>query len=222
MRSAIGLMAKAPVVGQVKTRLCPPMSPGQALAAAVAMLRDAAEQADATGADVWCVHTGHPSLVAPHLPPETSLLRQRGDGLAERLAAAQHDLHAAGYDRVLLVGGDCPTVDTSYLMGALEALSDHAVVLGPAADGGYTLIASTKPTPALFAVTMSTTGVLEDTVARAEAEGLGIHLLEARGDLDTVEDLLLALRSGWLAAAPRTAAVATGLADGRSPEPEPR
>jgi len=222
MRSAIGLMAKAPVVGGVKTRLCPPMRPDQARDAAVAMLQDAAEQARATGADVWCVHTGDPALLTPHLPPGTSLLLQRGEGLAERLAAAQRDLHAAGYDRVLLVGGDCPTVDTTYLAAGLDALADHGVVIGPAADGGYTLIASTRPTPSLFTITMSTDRVLDDTIARAEGAGLRVHLLGPRGDLDTVEDLLLALDAGWLAGAPRTARLAAELAIQQDPVAEHR
>ncbi len=213
MRSAIGLMAKAPIAGQVKTRLCPPLQPEAARQAAIGMLHDAAEQARATGADLWCVHTGDPALLAPHLPEGAALLSQRGEGLAERLAAAQQDLHAAGYDRVLLVGGDCPTADAAYLSTGLASLTHHDVVLGPSVDGGYTLVGSSRPTPTLFDVTMSTTRVLQHTVARAERDGMTIHLLDRRGDLDTVDDLIGALDSGWLATAPLTAALAAQLAE---------
>lgn len=211
MRVAVGLMAKAPVSGEVKTRLCPPLHPDEARDAAVAMLQDAAAHAVASGAEVWCVHTGDPSLLTPHLPPETSLLLQRGSGLAQRLDAAQQDLHTAGYDRVLLVGGDCPTLDAAYLRAAIDALEHVEVVLGPAVDGGYTVIGSAIPTPTLFEVAMSTSQVLDETVAQAAAAGFRVQLLDERGDVDTVDDLEAALRSGWLDTAPRTAALATSL-----------
>lgn len=211
MKAAIGLMAKAPINGQVKTRLCPPLQPHEAREAAISMLRDGAEAAGATDADLWCVHTGDPALLTPHLPTGTSLLLQRGAGLAERLANAQRELHDAGYDRVLLVAGDAPTVDTDYLDAGLAALRDHEVVLGPAADGGYTLIGSSRPTPSLFAITMSTDAVLDDTIAQAVEARLRVHLLDERGDLDTLQDLAVALEAGWLSHAPRTLRLANDI-----------
>lgn len=83
----------------------------------------------------------------------------------------------------------------------------------PSTGGGYTLVGSSRPTPTLFDVTMSTTRVLQHTAARAERDGMGVHLLDRRGDLDTVDDLIIALDSGWLATAPLTAALADQLAD---------
>ena len=156
MRAAIGLMAKAPIDGQVRTRLCPPLEPHEACAAAMSMLRDGADAQGAIGADPWCVHT----------------------------------------------------LDTDYLAAAIAALVDHEVVLGPAVDGGYSLIGSSRPTPTLFAVTMSTDAVLEDTIARAAA-GLRVRLLAERGDLDTLQDLVIAMDAGWLAHAPRTLRLVT-------------
>lgn len=211
MKSAIGLIAKAPIDGEVKTRLCPPLEPHEAREVAISMLRDGADAAGATDADLWCVHTGDPALLTLHLPSGTSLLLQRGAGLAERLANAQRELHDVGYDRVLLVAGDAPTVDTDYLDAGLAALVDHEVVLGPAVDGGYTLIGSSRPTPTLFAVTMSTDAVLDDTIAQAVAADLRVCLLAERGDLDTLQDLVIAMDAGWLAHAPRTLRLVTDI-----------
>lgn len=204
MRVAVGVMAKAPVVGEVKTRLTPPLTAEEATSVAVAMLRDVAGHAAATGADVWGVHTGDGERVACHLPPGARLMPQRGRDLGPRLAAAQRDLHEAGYERVLLVGADCPTLDTAYLDRALEVLGHASVVLGPAADGGYTLIGSTHPVPRLFEVTMSTASVLDDTLARAWEVGVDPAVLEPRDDLDTADDLVRAWEGGWLAHAPQT------------------
>jgi uncharacterized protein len=207
----VGIMAKAPLAGAVKTRLCPPLTAEEARDAAVAMLRDCADATSRTTADLWCVHTGAAGDLAPHLPAGSCLLLQRGDGLAERLAAAQDDLHGEGYHGVILVGADCPTLDADYLRDAVRALDDHEVVLGPATDGGYTLIGSRQPTPELFEVRMSTSQVLQETVARAHEAGHTPHLLAPRSDLDTVGDVLDALEAGWLDQAPRTRALADRL-----------
>jgi hypothetical protein len=86
-----------------------------------------------------------------------------------------------------------------------------AFVLGPATDGGYTLIGSRQPTPELFEVRMSTSQVLQETVARAHEAGHTPHLLAPRSDLDTVGDVLDALEAGWLDQAPRTRALADRL-----------
>lgn len=216
MTAAIGVMAKAPVAGEVKTRLCPPLTPQQAREAAVAMLADSAQTVAAVDAAAWCVHTGDPALLRAHLPAGTALLAQRGAGLAERLAAAQADLHARGHDRVLLIGGDCPTLDRDDLVAALAVLDDHDVVLAPAVDGGYTAVGTRRPCAALFAVEMSTDRVLDETVARARAAGLSVGVTAVRGDLDTAEDLVAALDAGWLRHAPRTAAWARRVRAGTS------
>ncbi len=208
MSAAIGIMAKAPVLGEVKTRLCPPLTPAEARDAAVAMLTDCATTIETLDATLCCVHTGDPALLRVHLPAGTALLPQRGTGLGERLAAAQADLHARGHDRVLLIGGDCPTLDRAHLAAALALLDDHDVVLAPAVDGGYTAIGSRRPDAALFAVQMSTDRVLEETLAAARAASRSVAVTAVRGDLDTADDLVAALEAGWLDHAPHTATVA--------------
>ncbi len=202
-RCAVVLIAKAPVAGQVKTRLCPPLSGAQAAAMATALLCDAADAAAATGVDTWCAYHGDETVVRRLLGDAVGLLPQRGVDLAQRLAAAQADVFAKGYERAVLYGADCPTVGTADLCSALRSLDHADVVLGPAADGGYTLLAASRPTPQLFdGVVMSTERVLADTLARTG--GIRVALLRTRHDLDTVADLLAALNEGQLDDAPRT------------------
>jgi rSAM/selenodomain-associated transferase 1 len=212
--TAVALIAKSPVAGQVKTRMQPPLSPGEAADLACRLLLDAHDQAAATGADVWCSYTGPAGPLRGLLPATTRLLEQRGADLAARLAAAQADLFAAGYRAVMLFGADCPTVGAAELVRAFDLLrrDPDRVVLGPAADGGYTLLAATRPTSHLFdGVEMSTTRVLADTLARAGAAGTPVTLLAPRHDLDTAADLVAALEAGQLAEAWRTRALAERL-----------
>jgi uncharacterized protein len=213
-RVAIGLIAKAPLAGAVKTRLCPPLSLAGAAALAAGLLLDAHDAARRTGHDVWCVYAGPVGPLRRLLPCGTHLLAQDGDDLAARLAGAQRDLHGHdhAYDRVLLVGADCPTVDTALLRTAIASLDDADLVLGPAADGGYTLIGSTRPIPAFFAgVRMGTAAALRDTLAAAAAADLRVAEVEQRHDLDTIGDLRAALDAGQLAGAPRTRRAAARL-----------
>jgi uncharacterized protein len=208
VRTAVGLVTKVPEAGRVKTRLCPPLTPLEAAEAAAAMLTDTLASAASSGADAWCVYDGDERLLARCLRLPVPLLRQTSGGFAARLAAAQADLFALGYERVLLVGADCPTVSGSYIRQAIDALVDVDLVLGPAVDGGYTLIGTNAPSPTLFdGVPMSTDRVLTDTFERAVQQRLRVRMLAWRYDLDTVADLVEAQASGQLAHAPATLAV---------------
>jgi glycosyltransferase A (GT-A) superfamily protein (DUF2064 family) len=89
------------------------------------------------------------------------------------------------------------------------------VVLGPALDGGYYLVAAKAALPELFAgVPMGTGAVLAETIARAARRGRSVGLLPPLRDLDRVEDLATALTTGALDGAPATLAVATELLTG--------
>lgn len=144
----------------------------------------------AAGVPVWCVGTGDRATLERALPVPLPMLEQRGSGLAERLAAAQADLFGCGYGRVLLLAADCPIVGPGYLAAAIARLDDAEVVLGRAADGGYSLIATRSPTPELFdGVPMSTGHTLDATIAAARHAGLDTVVLPSRRDLDTPGDL---------------------------------
>ncbi|HSJ45630.1 MAG TPA: TIGR04282 family arsenosugar biosynthesis glycosyltransferase [Euzebyales bacterium] len=210
--TAIAVVAKAPVPGPVKTRMQPGLSADLAADLAAAMLADVTTAARATDATVWWSYAGDRAVLDALRPAGVRLLAQVGDGLGERLAHAHRTLHGAAAGRVLLVGADCPTVDADVLRAALARLDDHDVVLGPAGDGGYTLLGTGTCAPSLLsAVPMSTAHTGADTLAQAERLGLRTAVLDARPDLDTVDDLRTALDGGWLDAAPRTRALATSI-----------
>lgn len=216
--AAIVVAAKAPVPGAVKTRMLPALTPRQAADLAAAMLADVTTAARRTGARVWWSYAGDRAVLDALRPDDVRMLAQVGDGLGQRLAHAHTTVHGGGSGRVVLVGADCPTVDTDVLRHAVTALDTADVVLGPALDGGYTLLGTRVRAPSLFtAVPMSTADTGAATLREARRLGLVAEVVAARPDLDTVDDLRSALAGGWLEAAPRTRALVTHLLDGVRP-----
>jgi rSAM/selenodomain-associated transferase 1 len=117
-------------------------------------------------------------------------IAQRGSSLGERLEAAFDDAFRRRARRVAIVGSDIPGLSREHVSDALHALDDHDVVIGPAHDGGYYLVALAAPAPPLFrGIPWSTRSVLTATVERAATLGLGVRLLEALPDVDTLEDV---------------------------------
>ncbi|HLM49861.1 MAG TPA: DUF2064 domain-containing protein [Solirubrobacteraceae bacterium] len=183
--AALVVLAKAPVPGNVKTRLSPPCTPEQAADLAAAALADTLDAVLATpAARRVIVLDGDPG---PWLPPGLEVLSQRGDGLAERLAAAFAD--AAG--PTLAVGMDTPQVTPELLLQGLRALDGADAAIGLAADGGFWAIGLRRPDPDVFhRVPMSNehTGVAQ--VARLGALGLSRATLPSLRDVDTFADAL--------------------------------
>ena len=149
--------------------------------------------------------------------PGVSLRAQGAGELGERLADAFVRAFGRGATRVAIVGSDSPGVTRDTVLRALGALGEADVVLGPAEDGGYYLIALRAPRPELVrGIDWSTPAVMRQTLERATAARLVVRQLEPLRDVDTLADL----RGEWpslearLAARPelrRTLARALGL-----------
>src|SRR5262249_30145401 len=116
---------------------------------------------------------------------------QRGADLGERLVGAIADTFREGPAPVLGIGADAPHVPPDAITEAARDVGEAAdVALGPAADGGYSLIGVAHPQPGLFAgIPWSTAGVLAATRTRAAAFGLRVHLLPPCFDVDGPDDL---------------------------------
>jgi len=183
--AALVVMAKAPVAGRCKTRLCPPLDLAQAAALAEAALADTLQAVAWTPAlRRVLVLDGVPGS---WLPAGFELIAQRGTGLAERLRNAVRDVGGA----LLVVGMDTPQLTRALLAGALERLAEPATdaVLGPAADGGYWAIGLANADPAVFdGVAMSTDATGAAQRARLEDLRLRTATLETLRDVDTFED----------------------------------
>lgn len=189
--STLVVIAKAPRVGHVKTRLCPPCTPGQAAALAEAALADTLAAVAATPCDRRLLALeGEPG---PWLPEGIEVVTQRGEGLAGRLAAAFED--AGG--PALLVGMDTPQLTPGRLRQALALLGQPGVdaVLGPAPDGGYWAIGLRRPDPEAFrGVPMSVVGTGVAQRARLVRLGLRVAGLPSLRDVDTIADAFAVAR----------------------------
>ncbi|HMF82970.1 MAG TPA: TIGR04282 family arsenosugar biosynthesis glycosyltransferase [Acidimicrobiia bacterium] len=181
------VLAKAPVPGRVKTRLCPPCDPEQAAVLAEAALVDTLHAVAATPCTRRViVLDGAPG---PWLPPGFQVLPQRGDGLDERLGHAFDDVGTGG----LLIGMDTPQVTPARLAASLRALETPRVdaVLGPAADGGWWSIGLRAPDAAVFVgVPMSTSRTGAAQHARLRSLGLRVARLPELRDVDDFDDAL--------------------------------
>lgn len=226
-RCAVAIMAKAPRLGDVKTRLVPPLTAAEAAALGAAFLRDIAENILAAAATspieayVAFSPVGSEEVFAPLLPPGVRLLPPRRSGLAASLLDAAQDLLAAGYGAVCLVNADSPTLPTSVLVDAARRLlvPGERLVLGPASDGGYYLIGLKRAHRRLFEeIAWSTERVFAQTLERAAELGLEVATMPLWYDVDDaaslrrlIAELHTANAGGY--AAPHTSAMLRRLAD---------
>jgi rSAM/selenodomain-associated transferase 1 len=196
---ALVIFAKAPIPGQVKTRLCPPLTQDEAATLHGSFVLDTLERTKTAIAKfrlpaarvLACApsstHVFFKIMAERH---GVRLLDQEGADLGVRMHAAFASLFAQGFKRVVLVGTDVPSLPLTHYRQAFEALDTHDLVLGPAEDGGYYLIALTRPAPELFHdIPWSSDRVLAATHDRAGEAGLRAVLLPVWRDVDTIDDL---------------------------------
>lgn len=182
------VIAKSPVSGRSKTRLCPPCTPSQAADLAEAALVDTLDAVLATpDTKPVLVLDGEPG---PWLPDGIAVIAQRGDGLDERIAAAFEDAGAPAF----LVGMDTPQLTPSHLSDAVSRLSQPGVdvVLGAAEDGGWWGIGLRASDPRIFiGVPMSTARTVDAQRLRLVELGLDVVELPVLRDVDVFDDAVV-------------------------------
>ena len=195
---ALGVMAKAPLVGEVKTRLVPPLTKQEAAELNVCFIRDMAaniasvSETEAASSLVVYTPIGSESTFDGVLPEGFKLLVQRGISLGERLYNATDDLLRQGYGAVCLINSDSPTLPRWLLIRAIELLASDGdrVVLGAAEDGGYYLIGLKHAHRDLFSeIAWSTSDVLACTRQRAAGIDLPVEILPPWYDVDDADTL---------------------------------
>ena len=203
------VMAKAPVPGRVKTRLCPLCTPVEAAALAEAALADTLDAVAACGADRRVVALeGTPG---DWLPEGFEVIPQSSGRFDRRLG----DAWAATGGPGVQIGMDTPQVTPGLLDGALATLDAADAALGHAEDGGWWAIALRRPSRGVFTgIAMSTSRTGRDQESRLRSLGLDVAMLPTLVDLDTVADLAAVTESGT---AIRTASLARTL--GMTPAP---
>jgi uncharacterized protein len=181
--AAVIVIAKAPVPGRCKTRLCPPCTPHQAAQLADAALRDTLRAVDASRATRRVVALE--GTAGDWLPTDFEVIPQRGPSLDMRIAAAFMDVG----QRALLVGMDTPQLTPEILDDALTTLVGADAVLGHTFDGGFWAVGLEEPCATAFVgVPMSTTMTGVAQQQRLESLGLQVGNLPLMRDVDYISD----------------------------------
>lgn len=197
--TALVIFAKAPIPGQVKTRLCPPLTPDEAATLHGSFVLDLLERTKAAVGrftlplDRYLACAPSSAHVFFKILEERQgvrLIDQVGEDLGTRMRQVFETLFARGYHHVVMVGTDVPSLPLEQYRDAVSLLQAHDLVLGPALDGGYYLIGLNRPMPELFAgIPWSTGQVLSLTQEKAGALGLTVALTAPWRDVDTIDDL---------------------------------
>lgn len=216
MDAALLVFAKVPRPGRVKTRLTPVLSPAEAARLYTAFLRDTIRQVRQLEVDVRLyLAPPLPEGGVDALPTDVRLYEQRGDGLGERMRRAVRETLDDGYDQVVLLGSDHPTLPVSFLREAFGALEEPAsICVGPTEDGGFYLLGTNAVYPQLFEeMSYSHSEVFDDTLARAGRTDAGLAVLPPWYDVDRPADLrrMLSDLDEGTAEAPNTRRIADQL-----------
>jgi uncharacterized protein len=197
LEMGIGLMARAPQAGRVKTRLGADIGIDKATAiyrdllhhVSTEIIKDTKEQCGAGVSFYWFVD---PEESIPALSKQyggfAGFLAQCEGDLGERMEHALETL-LQRYEYAALIGADIPDISAGHISEALAALQRNDVVLGPTFDGGYYLIGVRAAHKELFSgIPWSAPNTLEKTISACESANLDYFLLETLGDLDSLDD----------------------------------
>jgi rSAM/selenodomain-associated transferase 1 len=184
------IFVRAPVTGQVKSRLAAVLGAEEACAAYRTMVGELVSNLSSLrGVELRFTPAGAEALVSDWLEAGWTTAPQCEGDLGSRMLDAFRDAFAFGATRVALIGSDAPQVTVEDVQTAWAELGNADVVLGPAVDGGYWLIGMRTIQPSLFqTISWGTATVLSDTTQRARAAGLSVSLLRSLADIDTAED----------------------------------
>lgn len=191
MQQVLGLFAKWPQAGRVKTRLAAATSAEWAADVAVAFLRDLIRRLGMIG-DRRVVAFAPPDAgpaFAEVVGRSFALVPQADGDLGRRLSTFFHEQFASGAGSVVVVGTDSPTLPPALVEQAFAELSRADVVLGPATDGGYYLVGCARRVPPIFdGIAWSGPTVLGETISRLADPAWRLALLPPWYDVDTLDD----------------------------------
>ncbi|MGD2040739.1 MAG: TIGR04282 family arsenosugar biosynthesis glycosyltransferase [Anaerolineae bacterium] len=193
MENALIVVAKEPVPGRTKTRLCPPFTPAAAAEFYRCLLLDTLalmQQLDTTDHSIAYTPASARDYFARLAPNGFRLVPQVGGDLGQRLANALGYHFDLGYQRVVIMNSDGPTLPASYLESAFSGLDQADITLGMGHDGGYYLIGMKELHAKVFNdIDWSTERVIPQTLANCRCSGLSVQALPEWYDVDVEADL---------------------------------
>jgi rSAM/selenodomain-associated transferase 1 len=186
------IMAKAPRLGAVKTRLAESLSLQEVTELYRCLLNDTialAQALDHVEIAIMCPASDVEDL-SRAAANSARIVPQTGRGLAAGLASVFNHFATSGQQRVIAFNSDSPHLPASVLEAAFDVLEARDLVVGPTHDGGYYLVGARASHSDLFASDgMGTANALEALLTRARALGLSVHLTDPFYDIDVPGDL---------------------------------
>ncbi len=205
---ALGIFAKEPLPGRVKTRLCPPLTAEEAARLYRTSLEETLAAMAGAPAELTLFYEGSAAFFREHFPGLRLVPQGEGD-LGARLDRALNHLLAGGARAAALIGSDSPDLPPSLVAAALAALRDDDLAVIRAADGGYVLIGARACQPEIFRnVPWSTAQVWPITRQKAARLSLRCRVV---GHWEDTDDLAALQRLIRRSPASRTARLAQQL-----------
>jgi hypothetical protein len=204
-KSILIIFAKSPRSADVKTRLSPLLSKKERARLQSAFILDTlsltADRAGVAPLSVTRALACTPEIkdhffMQCEKKHSVLLIKQEGPDLGERMKNAFCWAFSRGFQRVVIIGSDTPTLPTSFIKQAFIRLRTVPIVLGPAIDGGYYLIGAKWPVPDIFNnIKWGSNTVLSDTIMRLKI----YHLLPFWYDIDYPKDVYFLIKHlSWL------------------------
>lgn len=193
-RTAIVVMVKYPQAGSVKTRLGSQIGMEAASLLYRGFVRTMLATCRSTGFDILIsCHPDYPVFdYQEWLGSGFDFMVQKGANLGHKMRDAFEQAFACGFDRIILTGSDLPHLRAATIEEAAQRTETCDVVIGPAQDGGYYLVAMTQDRffPEMFDdIPWSTPDVLNITLKKLAEGRRKPCLLTTMRDIDTLEDL---------------------------------
>ncbi|MDQ6608876.1 MAG: TIGR04282 family arsenosugar biosynthesis glycosyltransferase [Bacteroidota bacterium] len=191
MKRALIIFIKNPAEGEVKTRLAATVGNHAALCIYNKLVTHTKTIASGVSADKYLFYSSHIDVNDEWNRAVFAKELQTGNHLGEKMRNAFDSLFNKGYKQVAIIGSDCPDLTTDLVEQAFKELVHSDIVIGPATDGGYYLLALKKLFPEIFEnIAWSTNEVLKQTLTICNRINTTFHLLPVLSDVDVAEDII--------------------------------
>jgi uncharacterized protein len=196
MSNALVIFAKDPNAEKVKTRVAKDTGQPKARTIYKAILTKLLKQHENTKYDTFVKLRGDTSFFKQF---KINIVDDTPGGLGAKLLKAFED-YLVGHEKLAVIGSDLPAITKEDVQDAFDALDSADVVLGPATDGGYWLVAMKEANNIFTLERYSHNKVLEETLSLCQNQGLSVRLLDERSDIDTLFDVKEYIAKGILSA----------------------
>lgn len=193
-KQAIIIFSRLPIGQETKTRLANILDEKQREILHVAMWADIFSEvmnlSDKINIFLYWTGSGDINNYKKFIPENFILRQQNGLNLGEKMNNAMQEIFNSGYNRVVLIGSDIPSVRAINIKRAFYLLNHSDVVIGPSEDGGYWLIGMRKFIPDAFNISRyGDSSVLDSTIMKLNDSGIIYNLADTLQDLDTPDDI---------------------------------